>query len=141
MTNEEEIVFNEYVELIGCPENVAASLHAFCARVKEARPEAELYHTNAQLIFRVPNVRNGGNGIEIRARRTQYRIALRKVTDPTLPQGNPVGPERWLVRYEYFIVLEPDRYHPEVTDKAYEDLVFKAALNSYDQAVKGQAGN
>ena len=141
MNEEEEKVFNEHVELSKCPENVAASLHAFCERVKEARPEAKLRRTHAQLVFSAPNARHGGNGIEIRARKNQYRIALRKVTDPSLPQGKPVGPESWLVRYEYFIVLEPDRYHPEVTNKDYEDLVFKAALNSYDQAVKGKTEN
>ena len=116
-----------------CPANVAQAIHRLCEKIKVARADAVIYHTAAQLCFRTPYTRNG-NGIEIQAAKTNFRISLRMPKNPAYQKGAPNGTGKCF--YQFFIVLEPDRFHPEITDENYEALVLGAALDSYDQAVE-----
>ena len=133
MTVEETIVFDEYIAMKKVPEPVAWAMRRLCEKVKAARPDAVMFHTDAQLCFRTPYSRNG-NGIEIQAAKKNFRISLRKPNNPEYQKGDGTGTGKCF--YRFFIVLEIDRYHPEVTDEKYEELVFDAALDSYDQAVE-----
>lgn len=90
-----------------------------------------MHHTDAQLCFKTPYTDNG-NGIEMQAGQKNFRISLRMPKNPEYQKGEPKGTGKCF--YQFFIVLEADRYHSEVTDENYEALVFGAALDSYDQA-------
>jgi len=138
MTAEETIVFNEYIAMKKVPEPVAQVMHGLCEKIKAARPDAVMHHTDAQLCFRTPYSCNG-NGIEMQAAKKNFRISLRKPNNPDYQKGEATGTGKCY--YRFFIVLEADRYHSEITDDKYEEIVLGAALDSYDQAVEEYKGD
>lgn len=140
MTAEETIVFDEYVAMKKCPEPVAEAMRRLCDKIKAERPEAVMFHTRAQLCFRTPYSQNG-NGVEMQIAKKNFRIAIRPPKNPDYQKGIIPPAAGGKCHYCFWIVLEADRYHPEITDEKYEEIVLGAALDSYDQAVEEYKGH
>jgi len=129
MLNEEDTkTLNEYFARKNFSKEVVDALWKYCTAMKEARPEAVLYTTNANILFRTSLSRNGS---AFSLNPTKDTILF---TTDYVPQQveYQIGEQRRF-GWEFFIVCNPCKNHPEKTSEEFFNKAIGAGIDCWDQ--------
>lgn len=135
MLNKEDTkTLNEYFARKTFSKEVVDALWKYCTSMKEARSDAVLYTTQANILFRTSLSRNG----------TAFSLNPTKdtilFTTDFVPQKTEyqIGEQRRF-GWEFFIVCNPCKNHPEKTSEDFFSKAIGAGIDCWDQGLLHEA--
>lgn len=129
MLNEEDTkTLNEYFARKNFSKEVVDTLWKYCTAMKEARPEAVLYTTQANILFRTSLSRNG-SAFSLNPTRDAILVTANYVPQNAEYQ---IG-EQTRFGWNFFIVCNPCRNHPEKTSEDFFCKAVGAGIDCWDQ--------